>query len=139
MQAPDIRRQFRRQHAGLAEAAAAARRRVAPQVREPLPPGRGVARQAPGAPPAAPDALGLLIQVFRQIANRRADLVVDRVTVRVRRVAQADEPDIEAAALQAPDLLGDESLGQTRIAFQHEGDRRTGATACAAPAAGRSL
>jgi hypothetical protein len=49
---------------------------------------------------------------------------MDGMARRVGRMAQAVEPELEAAPLQAEDFLGDKGLGQPRIALEDDGDRR---------------
>ena len=47
---------------------------------------------------------------------------MDRMRRAIGRVAQRDDQDIEPAPLESEDLLGNESLGQPRIALQNKGD-----------------
>src|SRR3546814_7289382 len=71
--------QLGRQHAGLSEAAQTVGRQVAPEVAQEGTPGSRVAGAAPRPPPAAQHPQRLLVEVLRQIADRRPDFVVHRM------------------------------------------------------------
>src|SRR5258708_2479467 len=57
--------------------------------------------------------------------HRSPDLAMHRVQPVVGRPAQRHDQDLEAAALERRDLLGDERLGESRIALQNESDAQT--------------
>src|SRR5258708_32895510 len=57
--------------------------------------------------------------------HRCPDLAMHRVQPLVGRPAQRHDQDLEAAALERRDLLGDERLGESRIALQNESDAQT--------------
>src|SRR3546814_6550691 len=73
-------------------------------------PGSRVAGAAPRPPPAAQHPQRLLVEVLRQIADRRPDFVVHRMALAVGGVAQGNQLESEAALLQSEDLLRDEGL-----------------------------
>jgi hypothetical protein len=120
VQAPDVVRQPCREHQRLAEAADAVRRRIAPQIPQPDCAGLPVARFPSDRQPGAQYAQRLAQQVLRQVTHRGADLVVDRMPARVGRLAQRDDDDVQAAALERGDLLGDERLREAWIPLENE-------------------
>ena len=113
-------RQLVRQHQRLAEAAQAVAGRVARQVPQQLRPRGAVAGAAAHPPPRGEHAERRVVQVFRQVAHGRPHFRVHRMGAVVGGAAQRHDADVEAAALQAEDLLGDEGFGQPGIALQHE-------------------
>jgi hypothetical protein len=123
VQPADFRRQLGRQDQRLAEPPGPVDRRIAAEIGPPAAAGGAIAREPPGAPPAAQAAERLVQDVFGQIENRRLDLPMDGMDGAVGRMAQRDDADVEAARLQPEDLLGDEGLAQPRIALEDEGDR----------------
>ena len=62
------------------------------------------------------------MEIFRQIGHARLDLVMNRMALLVGRTAQRDEAELQARQLEPAQLLGDERLRQTRIAFEHDDD-----------------
>ena len=114
---------FGSQHQGLAETANPVGGAVAAQVAPPQPPRRTVARQPPRRLPAAQQAQRLLVEIFGQIQNRRANFAVDRVGRRVGRPAQRDNADIEPAFFERANLLRDKGLGESGISLEDERDR----------------
>ena len=131
---PDVRRQLGRQHQRLAEAPHPVGGRVAPQIAQPQPARRGIGRPAPHPAPGGGDPRRLLVEILRQIDHRRGDRPVQVVHRRVGRVAQRDDGQREAAALERQDLLRDEGLGQPRIALDHDRDAGAGSRHQAGPA-----
>src|SRR5262249_54546786 len=62
----------------------------------------------------------LAVEILRQVVDRSADFPVHGMPPAIRRAAQRDDEDVEAAALERGDLLRDERLGEARIALKYE-------------------
>ena len=122
MQALDVLRQLVGKDQRLAESAHAAWRRIAPQIAQPEIPRFPVARISPFAQPGAQDAQRLEQEVFGQVQDGRTDFVVYRVAARIRRTAQRNDQDIQAAMLERRDFLRNEGLREPWIPLQDEGD-----------------
>ena len=120
--AAHLGRQLCRQNAGLAEAADAVRRAIAHEIAPPRAPGGGVARQPPRRTPTPEHAAGLLVEIFGQVDDRRADLVMHRMALGIGGAAHRIEADIQPPPLQGADFLGDEGFGEARIALEDESD-----------------
>ena len=136
-----VARHRRRACAGSARAAS----RPRPAARPPAPaPARGAGRGwpwdraagRPARPPAGarkrrPQQLPaqsrehpqrLLVEIFRQVADRCPDQPVQLMDAPVGRAAQRHDLDVQAEPLQRQDLLGDEGFRQARIALDQDGD-----------------
>ena len=89
------------EHQRLAEAAEAVARKVAPKVGRPAP---AAARQKPDLRQAFEqrprDPPRLLVQIFGQVADRRLDLVMHRMTLAVGRPPERDDDQFEAGAFE---------------------------------------
>jgi hypothetical protein len=96
--------------------------RIAPEVAPPEIFCGGVARQPAGTPPAAQDPQRFPIEVFRQIEDRGPDPLMDRVPFAVRRVAQGNDQDIQAALFEGEDFLCNEGFRKARIALEDKSD-----------------
>ena len=119
----DIGAEFVGQHHGLAEPAHPVAAKIAPQVapknaRRPRETG-----QSPRGAPGAPYPSRFVVQIFRQIKDRRHNLVMYRMARRIGRVAQRDDANVHAALFQGADFVRDECFGKPRIAFQDDCDR----------------
>ena len=66
------------------------------------------------------DAARLLVEIFRQIAHRRLQCIVQRMALLVGRVAH--RPDVEAQSMpfQLNQFLGDEGLRQSGPALEND-------------------
>ena len=122
MQPLDAGRQLGREHERLAEAADAIRRGIAAQVAQPDGPCFAVMIGPSYGQPGPQNPQRLAQQVFGQVAHRRADFFVHRMAPVVGRPPQGVDGDVEAAALEGRDLLGDEGLGEPRIPLQYKRD-----------------
>ena len=120
VQPVDVLRQLGGEHQRLSEAAHAARRRIAAQVAQPQLANGRIGRAAPAFQPGANDAQRLAMQILGQVTHARANLVVHRMAPPIGRPAQRHDEDVEAAALERGDLLGDEGFRQPRIALQDD-------------------
>ena len=100
---------------GCASGRAAGRAAKAPSARQK--PARGRHGEQARAAPAR-----LLVQIFREIVNRRLDLVVHRMALGVGRPSQRHDDEFEPGLLQAEQFLRDEGLRQARIALQDDDD-----------------
>src|SRR5688572_2842249 len=122
VQALDARQQFGGEHQRLAEAAHPVGRGIAPQVSQPELASFLVLFGFANLHPTTENPQRLQQQVFRQVEQRRLYFGVHRVAARVGGLAQRNDGDVQAAALERGDLLGDEALRQPRIALQDESD-----------------
>src|SRR5262249_32725106 len=120
----DVARELARQHHCLAKAADAVRRRIAPKVAQELLPCGAVAGEAPRGEPTPEAAQRFAPEIFRQVEHGGAGLAMNRVDRAVGRTAKRDDAEVEAALLESADLLGNEGLGEARIALEDDGDRR---------------
>ncbi len=120
MQLPDPTGQLVGEHERLAEPADAVARAIAAQVAPPGGPRRAITRPAAQRAPGGEQLARRLVEIFRQINHRRRDLVMDRMGRAVGRTPQRDDEERQAALLERANLLGNEGLGQPRIAFEHE-------------------
>ena len=75
------------------------RRRSALEIAPPRRPGRSESRAAALTEPSSDDPKRFVVQIFRQIANRRFDFVMDRVAFRIGRVTQRNDADRHTALL----------------------------------------
>ena len=124
MQMPDIPGQFMRHHAGLAEAAPAVARPVAEEITQENRQQPQQARSQQGREQAARHASRLVMQIFRQVAHRRGDLMVHQMLRGVGRMAQRPDFESQAALLQSQQFLRDEGLRQARITLHRDRDAR---------------
>ena len=110
------------EHQRLAEAAHPVRRRVATNIAKPYPKSRLIPSTLARGAPAAPDPKRLAIEVFGQVRDRGGDVGVDGMDVGIRGVAKRIQMQLDPAALEGENFLGDERFGEAGIAFENEGD-----------------
>ncbi len=120
----DIGRQLGRQNQRLAEAADPVGARIAAQIAQPQSARGGIARPVADRLPGPAHPRRRVLQIFRQIAHRRPDRAVQPMHLMVGRLPQRHDLERQPMPLQAEDLLGDEGLGQARIALDQDGDAR---------------
>ena len=101
VQVDDVVRQLGRQHEGLPDAANPVARGVAPEVAPPRGDGGAVSGKAARMAPPAEDAHRLVVQVLRQVDDRRPDLGVDRMRLAIRRMPQREEREARPRAARA--------------------------------------
>ena len=123
MQVSHLGPELLRQHHRLGKAPGPVRGGIAPQVRKPGTTGVAVSGAPPRAAPRAGDAGRFVAHVLRQVEDGCANLPVDRVAALLGGVTQGHDADVETRLLQRVDLLGDESLGEPRIALEDESER----------------
>jgi hypothetical protein len=119
------RGQLGREHAGLAEAPDAVRRRVAQEVGEP---GAEAREVAPGSPAqrlsmTPQNAAGGVPEILRKIEDRGPDRAVRGVDEGVGRAAQGGDDQTDAAPLEGEELLGYERLGDPRVPLDDDHER----------------
>ena len=100
--------------------------------------GMAPAGQAPGGLQRAGDPRRLVVQVFRQVGDRRLELGVQGVGGLVGRMAEREQVQRQAAPFQPDQFLGDEGFRQPGPALQDDARLRTrvrpaGGTGCGAP------
>ena len=121
-------RQLGGEHAGLAEAPAAVRRRIAPDVAEPQAErsevAAGRARERPGV--AGEHAPGRLVEVLRQVRDRRPDRPVDGVRQAIVGAPERDEVEREPLSLERGQLVRDERLRDAGVALEDHDDQGRG-------------
>ncbi len=108
------------QHAGLAEPAHPVGGGIATEVGEPGPERAGEPRHRPRPADPGHGAARLVLQILRQVGDRRGDLAVDRVAGGIGGVAQRTDVEAESPRLEGAHLLGDEGLRQPRVALEDE-------------------
>ncbi len=119
---PDAVRQLGGEHQGLAEAAYAVGGHVPAKILQPERAKGPVTWFPAHPPPGAEHAQRLLIEIFREITDLGADLLVDRVDRWIVGMAERDDLERDPALLKSQNFLGDEGLGKPRIPLQHQSD-----------------
>ena len=64
----------------------------------------------------------LFVQIFREIEDRRPDLVMDRMPLLVGRPSQRHQRQLEPGLLEPEQFLRDERLRKARIALEDDDD-----------------
>ncbi len=122
MEVDDAVRQFGGQHERLPEAAKPVAGGIAPEVAPPCGERGAVPGKASRVAPLAQDAQRFVMQVLGQVDDGRPDFGVDRMDFAVRRMAQREERETDAAPFERAELLGDEGLRQARIPLEDHCD-----------------
>ena len=114
--------QFVAEHQGLAEAPEPVGGEIAPEIAEPGIKRRRVTLVPTHRPPRFQHPQGLAVEIFRQVEDGGRNFIVDGVGVRIRRVTQGHDQDVEPPPLQGENLLGDKGFGQSGITLDDESD-----------------
>src|SRR5262245_33894309 len=101
---------FRGEHQRLAETAPAVAGRVALEIGQEGFTHQRIAREPTCLPPRTQDPQRLVMEIFRQIGHRSLDIVMDRMTLLLGRMAHRDKGELQALQLEPAQLLGDERL-----------------------------
>lgn len=122
MQPFGIRWPFVGKHGGLPETAEAVAAEIMRQIAEKPAERLGEARLFAAGPQRLQHADRLLMQIFRQVGDGRADLIMNGVAFFIRRPAHGHQFQREPGLFEPQKFLGDESLGQARIALEEHHD-----------------
>ena len=114
----DSASQLMRKHEGLAKAAPSVGSSVPSDVAQPCPAHPRIRRPSVNTCPGTGYTSGFLVEIFRQVSDRRADAIVHGVRIGVSRVAQRDQMLLYPARFQTRELLGDECLREAWVTLE---------------------